>query len=70
MVPANLTGSSIAVGVIVPVLPTSTSISNNLVFFLSAGNLKAVAHLGLLAVKPRASLWAMESTLITMPSIS
>ena len=69
VVPANLTGSNTAVGVILPVLPTSIIMSNNFVVFRSAGNLYAIAHLGLFAVNPIFSLCAKLLTLITIPSI-
>ena len=46
VVPATLTGSSIAVGVTTPVLPILSSISNKSVMTSSAGNLYAIAQRG------------------------
>ena len=50
--PARLTGSRTATGVIAPVFPTPSSISLNVVEISSGGNLKAVAHFGALEVYP------------------
>ena len=68
--PATFTGSINAKGVTRPVRPTLTLISSNFVVTSSGGYLNAIAHLGARDVKPSALCSAMESTLITTPSIS
>ena len=65
VLPARLTGSSIATGVTAPVLPTPSSISRSFVVASSGGNLYAVAHLGARAVNPNSSCWVSLFTLIT-----
>ena len=50
VLPDTITGSITAFGVIIPVLPTVKIISLNLVVTISAGNLYAIAHLGVFAV--------------------
>ncbi len=70
VVPESLTGSSTATGVRAPVRPTWTTMSLTRVVAWRAGNLKAAAQRGDLAVNPRASRWAAELTLRTMPSAS
>ena len=67
--PATTTGSSIAIGVITPVLPTLQTISFNIVSFCSGGYLYAIAHFGTLNVVPIFSLKFKSSTFITAPSI-
>jgi hypothetical protein len=68
--PLILTGSNIATGVTVPVLPTWNSTQSNLVVTSSAGNLYAIAHLGLFAFSPRILLNLKSFTFITTPSDS
>jgi hypothetical protein len=68
--PLILTGSNIATGVTVPVLPTWNSTQSNLVVTSSAGNLYAIAHLGLFAFSPRVLLNLKSFTFITTPSDS
>ena len=68
--PATLTGSIKANGVTRPVRPTLTLISSNFVVTSSGGYLNAMAHFGARDVKPSAFCSAIESTLITTPSIS
>ena len=48
--PQSSTGSNIAPGVILPVLPTVQTISSSVVDVSSASNLNAIAHLGNLIV--------------------
>ncbi len=67
--PPTATGTSLATGVRTPVLPTCTSMACNTVMACSAGNLKATAKRGDLAVKPRACWAARSFTLATAPSI-
>ena len=68
--PASSTGSSIAVGPTLPLLPTFHSTSNNVVVASWASNLNAIAHFGNLIVYPSSSLVLMSSIAITTPSIS
>ena len=67
--PATFTGSSIAIGVITPVLPTWHTMSFNIVCFCSGGYLYAIAHLGVFTVVPNISLNFKSSIFITAPSI-
>jgi len=67
--PATTTGSSIATGVIAPVLPTWNAISKSLVSFFSGGYLYATAHFGVLYVVPIISLNFRLLTFTTAPSI-
>ena len=68
--PANSTGSKIAVGDTLPLLPTFHSTSKSLVVASCASNLYAIAHLGNLTVYPKSSLVLISSIAITNPSIS
>ena len=68
--PAMTTGSRTATGVSAPVRPTPTRMSFTSVVFSSGGNLKAIAHLGLLLVAPSVSCCSSRLTFMTTPSIS
>ena len=68
--PCTKTGSKLATGVILPVLPTWNVTSFNLVLTSSGGNLYAIAHLGYFAVTPISSCISILSTFNTIPSIS
>jgi len=68
--PPILTGSRIATGVIIPVLPTWNFTSNNFVVLCSGGYLNAIAHLGNFVVSPNIFLNLYSLTLITAPSIA
>ena len=67
--PATFTGSSIAIGVITPVLLTWHTISFKIVSFVSGGYLYATAHLGTFTVVPNISLNFRLFIFITAPSI-
>ena len=66
--PPTGTALKCATGVSVPVRPTWTSMLSTTV--CSAGNLKAIAQRGALAVHPSSRCWLTESTLATIPSVS
>jgi hypothetical protein len=68
--PASSTGSSLATGVSVPVLPTFTSIACTTVVAWRAANLKAMAQRGWCAVAPSRRWCSRESTFTTTPSAS
>ena len=64
------TGSNTAVGVILPVLPTESSIFNSLDSFSSGGYLYAIAQRGTLDVSPNCSRSEKRLIFTTAPSIS
>ena len=68
--PPTDTGSSMATGVIAPVLPTPTAIAMTLVDSCFGANLYASAHLGLLVMTPSLSWRSRLLTFKTAPSTS